>query len=157
VSLTGRIVNGALAGAAGTTALNAVTYLDMSLRGRPSSSTPEASIEKLAEKASVQIPGDEETRQNRVSGLGALNGLVTGVIVGATLGALGAGRRGSQRATAAAAMLTAMVSANASMASLGVTDPREWSASDWASDAVPHLAYGWVTASALRKLGGPGS
>jgi hypothetical protein len=38
------ILRGVAAGAAGTTALNAVTYLDMVLRGRGASSTPEESV-----------------------------------------------------------------------------------------------------------------
>lgn len=39
-----------------------------------------------------------------------------------------------------------MLGANGPMAGLGVTDPRSWSAGDWAADVVPHLAYGLVTA-----------
>ncbi len=39
---------GAAAGAAGTTALNAVAYLDMAVRGRPASSTPEDTVERLS-------------------------------------------------------------------------------------------------------------
>jgi hypothetical protein len=35
------------------------------------------------------------------------------------------------------------------MAALDVTDPRTWSPSDWASDVVPHLAYGCTTAAAF--------
>ena len=35
-----RLLAGIAAGAAGTTALNATTYLDMALRGRPASRTP---------------------------------------------------------------------------------------------------------------------
>jgi hypothetical protein len=34
------VLRGAAAGAAGTTALNAVTYLDMVVRGRPASDAP---------------------------------------------------------------------------------------------------------------------
>ena len=34
------LLSGAAAGAAGTTALNVITYLDIALRGRPTSSTP---------------------------------------------------------------------------------------------------------------------
>ncbi|MGI8900330.1 MAG: hypothetical protein ACR2HA_05280 [Nocardioides sp.] len=34
------VLAGVAAGAAGTTALNAVTYLDMAIRGRGTSSTP---------------------------------------------------------------------------------------------------------------------
>jgi hypothetical protein len=40
---------GLVAGAAGTTALNAITYLDMAIRGRPASDTPERTIERLSE------------------------------------------------------------------------------------------------------------
>src|SRR3954447_1151448 len=75
-STLGWVLRGCAAGAAGTTALNAVTYLDMTIRGRGTSSTPEQTVERLAEKVHVPIPGDEEKRQNRVQGLGPLTGLV---------------------------------------------------------------------------------
>lgn len=155
MSITARIIKGAIAGAAGTTALNAATYLDMAARGRPTSDLPEQTIEKLAQKASLEIPGDAHTRPNRVSGLAALNGLAAGVMAGAVLGALGfGGARPGRLITTVTATLAAMGPSNASMASLGLTDPRHWSAADWASDVVPHLAYGWVTAAALRRLDG---
>jgi hypothetical protein len=32
------------------------------------------------------------------------------------------------------------------LAAAGVSDPRSWDASSWASDIVPHLAYGAVVA-----------
>jgi hypothetical protein len=38
------------------------------------------------------------------------------------------------------------------MTVLKITDPRQWSTSDWLSDLVPHLAYGVVAAAALRGL-----
>ncbi len=38
------------------------------------------------------------------------------------------------------------------MAALGISDPRTWSAQDWAADVVPHLAYGLVTAATLAGL-----
>src|SRR5687768_12165873 len=82
ISRAGWMLRGAAAGAAGTTALNAVTYLDMAVRGRATSSTPERTVEKLAEKAHVPIPGEDETRVNRVQGLGAVTGLVAGIGVG---------------------------------------------------------------------------
>jgi len=40
-TMTGSFARGLLAGAAGTTALTAVTYLDLALRGRPASTLPE--------------------------------------------------------------------------------------------------------------------
>ncbi len=67
ISVLGWALRGAAAGAAGTTALNAVTYLDMTVRGRGASSTPERTVEKLAEKAHVPIPGDAVTRSNALS------------------------------------------------------------------------------------------
>ena len=137
----GWTLRGAAAGAAATTALNAVTYLDMALRGRPSSSTPEQTVEKLAEKAHVQIPGDEEHRQNRVQGLGPLTGLVAGIGVGVVAGLARAAGFGSSTLLTTAGVL---VAANGPMTVLGITDPRSWSATDWISDVVPHLAYGLV-------------
>src|SRR5919202_6254675 len=77
---------GAAAGAAGTTALNTVTYLDMVLRARPASSTPEASADALAKRTGVTIPGNDEERQNRLAGLGPLLGIASGVGVGVLLG-----------------------------------------------------------------------
>ncbi len=44
-----RLVWGATAGAVGTTVLNAVTYGDMLLRGRPSSGVPAKAAGKLAD------------------------------------------------------------------------------------------------------------
>ncbi|GAB3586786.1 hypothetical protein GCM10027445_65990 [Amycolatopsis endophytica] len=142
------ILRGAAAGAAGATALNAVTYADMVLRGRPASSTPEQSVRKIAATAGLGIPGDEQQRQARESGLGALLGLVTGTAVGAAYGALhGAGWRPGLLTGGFAATGAALAGANGPMVVLGITDPRDWSASDWLSDVVPHVAYGFVTAA----------
>src|SRR5450755_1803758 len=83
-----RLMQGAAAGAAGTTALNAVTYADMAMRARPSSSTPEQVVEELAKRSGHPVPGSGAERQNRLQGLGALSGLMTGVLVGALAGQL---------------------------------------------------------------------
>jgi hypothetical protein len=146
-----RLLQGAAAGAAGTTALNALTYLDMTLRGRPPSSTPERTVETMSGAVGVGIPGDDQTRPNRVQGLGALMGLATGVLVGAALGAAdeasgGVLHRLPASVLGAGVATSALVGANGPMALMGISDPRTWSASDWASDLVPHLGYGLVTA-----------
>src|SRR5688572_7821088 len=86
IGTVGWMLRGASAGAAGTTALNAVTYLDMAVRGRGASSTPEDTVEKLAATAHVPIPGQGETRQNRLRGLGPLMGLFAGIGVGVGAG-----------------------------------------------------------------------
>lgn len=146
------MVLGAAAGAAGTTALNAVTYLDMAVRGRPASTTPEKSVEKLSDLAGVDIPGDEQKRQHRLQGLGPLLGLGTGVAVGAVYGVLAQvpGLRALPGTLLAGGV--AMAGANAPMVGLGLTDPRSWSPAAWASDVVPHVAYGMTTARVLDAL-----
>ncbi|MCA1835324.1 MAG: hypothetical protein LC721_02865 [Actinobacteria bacterium] len=151
-SLRRAFLAGAAAGAAGTTALNAITYLDMAVPGRPPSSTPEDTIERLAEAVGVDIPGDGEVRQHRLSGLGALTGLVTGMSIGALGGLLTAQLRLPLPVLAVLIGAAAMAGSNTPMTALGVTDPRTWDATSWVSDVVPHLAYGAVTAAALTAL-----
>ncbi len=145
---------GAAAGAAGTTALNAVTYLDMAVRGRGSSGTPEQTVEVLADRAGVGIPGDPDTRDNRLQGLGSLSGIITGVSIGALIGALRSA--GLVPGRVLGPLITgglAMAGANVPMARLGISDPSEWGAQDWAADVVPHLAYGAVTHAVLEAVG----
>jgi hypothetical protein len=149
-SLGRALAVGAAAGAAGTTALNAVTYLDMAVRGRPTSDTPERTVERLADELGVEIPGDPDTRSNRVAGLGPLTGIAAGVGVGIAGGLL-AGRVRLPLPLAAVVLgAAAMAASDGSMAALGVTDPRTWPASSWLADLVPHLAYGAVTAAVLE-------
>jgi hypothetical protein len=143
------MLRGAAAGAAGTTALNVVAYLDMAVRGRPASSTPENTVEKLADAVHVPIAGQGTTRANRVEGLGALTGLVAGIGVG---GLLGLARASGFRAGTLLTTVTVLISTNGPMTVLGVTDPRTWSAVDWISDLVPHLAYAAVATTTLDAL-----
>jgi hypothetical protein len=145
------MLRGAVAGAAGTTALNTVTYLDMALRGRPASSTPEKTVERVADDLDARIPGSDEQQEARKSALGALMGIAAGTGVGAAFGLVrGAGLRVPAWLAAPAASAVAMLAGNGPMVALGVTDPRSWSRVDWISDVVPHLAYGVVTAVALE-------
>jgi hypothetical protein len=147
------LLAGATAGSAGTSALNAVTYVDMAVRARPASQTPQQSIEALADRLGVDVPGEGEERENRVEGLAPLMGILTGTALGAVLGiARRLGWRPPLGVDILTATAVAMVGANAPMASMGISDPRTWSASDWAADVVPHLAYGAVTAATLHAL-----
>jgi hypothetical protein len=145
----GWALRGAAAGAAGTTALNVVAYLDMAVRGRPASSTPERTVGRLAESVQLRVPGYGETQANRLEGLGALTGLVAGVGVG---GLLGLARASGFRAGTLLTTLTVLVSTNGPMTVLKVTDPRTWSVVDWISDLVPHLAYAAVVTNTLDAL-----
>lgn len=148
------LLAGAAAGAAGTTALNVVTYLDMATRGRASSNAPEDSAERLAEKAGITIPGEGETRDNRLAGLGPLLGVATGVGIGALAGAVLGGMRWRPPVSVLSVALgaAAMAGTDAPMALLGVTSPSSWKPADWAADVVPHLAYGAVTAAVVSSL-----
>lgn len=150
--LTG-LLGGAAAGAAGTTALNVVTYLDMVVRGRGASSVPEHSVEVLAAKAGVSIPGDADRHANRLTGLGALSGLLVGIGIGAAVGmARGLGWRPGTLPAAAIVGLGAMAVVDGPIVVLGISDPRTWAAVDWAADVIPHLVYGAVTAAVAQGL-----
>lgn len=148
------VVIGAVAGAVGTVALNATTYADMALRGRPSSSVPSQVVERLAGKLGVELSGEDETTQNRKSSLGALSGYAVGLGVGSAYGLVRPllGEVSVPRAGAALG-LAAMAGSDVPAAALGVTNPAEWGASSWASDIVPHLAYGVVAAAAYEAFG----
>jgi hypothetical protein len=155
---------GAAAGAAGTTALNAVTYLDMVLRARPTSTTPEETVRKAEELTHLPLSSngpDSEAAANRRSGLAGLLGIAAGLGTGAAYGLLRA-RLGKDiprdiplPVLAAVAALGADAGTLVPMAALGVSDPRSWSATSWISDIVPHLAYGAVTALVFEALSPP--
>lgn len=154
-SLGRRLVAGAIAGAAGTAALDATTYVDMAVRGRPPSTTPERTVEAMAASAGVEIPGTGDARAHRLHALGALSGIATGVAVGVGYRML-VPRSVEERPVIAVPLLTVatMTATNGSMAAYGVTDPRTWSASDWWSDLVPHLVFAAVAHGTVRALSG---
>lgn len=144
------LLDGAIAGAVGSTALNVVSYLDMALRGRPASTTPERTAGRLTEVLHVGL-GPEDRAANRRSGLGPLLGYATGVVGGAVLTALAARRL---PLPVAAGLLGAgvMLGTDSVMTVLRITNPRQWSRADWVSDAVPHAAYGLAAAATLRRI-----
>ncbi|WP_232232090.1 hypothetical protein [Mycobacterium triplex] len=147
------VLCGAAAGAAGTTTLNAITYLDIAARGRATSSTPERTVEAMARLFGLTIPGNGDVLANRISGLGALTGYAAGIGMGIILGlayALG-WRPGLPVATLVASAI-ALIGTNGPMTVLGVTNPLTWSLVDWISDLIPHLGYGVVTALVLHYL-----
>jgi hypothetical protein len=137
------LLRGAAAGAAGTTVLNAVTYLDMAWRGRPASSMPEHAADKLAQLAGHPVEGTGETKRNRLIGLGALSGIATGISVGSVAGFL---RPIVLRLGPVFGPVliggAAMAASDVPLVKLGLTDTKTWSSTDWVSDVVPHLAFG---------------
>lgn len=154
------VIAGVLGGAVGTTALNAVTYLDMALRARPASSTPEETVRKVEDLTPVALSSehpDSSAAANRRSGLGALLGIASGLGMGALYGLVRCrwGRDLPLPLLALGAGLGANTGTTAPMAAVGVSDPRSWSASSWISDIVPHLAYGAATALAFEAMAPP--
>jgi hypothetical protein len=149
-----RLGAGLAAGAAGTSALNLVTYLDMTVRGRPASGLPEEDVERVAERLGIGL-GDGETADARKSGAGALMGFVTGLTAGVAWTLAAPVTRWLPRPLAAAAAgLGVMAATDGVSAALGTTDPRSWSASDWAADVIPHLAYGAACVWTCDRLRG---
>ena len=153
--MTTGLLRGAAAGAAGTTVLNAVTYLDMVVRGRGTSSTPEQLVEKITKTVGVDVPGDDDTRENRLQGLGPLSGIAVGIAVGAASGLVG--RLLAKHGRHVPAPLAVLVISAAAMALsdvplklFGISDPKDWALKDWAADIVPHLAYGATTYATLK-------
>jgi hypothetical protein len=151
------LLAGIAAGAAGTTALNAVTYLDMAARARPASSTPDATVRKAQELTGIDLGESTEDVENRRSALGALLGIASGLATGALYGLLRPRlRQVPLGVLGIGAGLAANVGTTGPMAALGVTDPRTWPADSWVSDLVPHLAYGLATAAVFESFRRPG-
>lgn len=143
---------GALAGAVGTLALDAVTYLDIAGRGREPSSVPASVAGRIADEAGVDL-GDDEHAGNRREAIGALMGYATGVAFGACYGYVRGRRRRLPSVVSGAALGAFVMAATDASATLaGATDPSEWSGADWLADLVPHAAYGIVTALAFDRL-----
>jgi hypothetical protein len=149
---------GSAAGAVGTVALNAVTYGDMIVRGRPASSVPSQVAGQLVEKAGIDLSAENEeqdgpTAQNRQSGLGALQGFGVGLGIGTVYGLVRPSLGDVSKIRAGIVLcMAAMVASDGPAVALGVTDPRQWNLNSWLSDIVPHLAYGLATALSYDAL-----
>lgn len=167
--MANRIVAGAIAGAAGVVALNAVGYLDMLLRGRPASDLPARVAGKLADEMGLpfdlnsdadtdddDVPelGDEDEPDapaNRREALGALLGMASGVGIGVCYGIARLILPRPPAWLAGTALgAAAMAASDYPATRLGLTEPRDWTATDWASDVLPHMAFGVVTAIAFE-------
>lgn len=159
--MTNRILAGLIAGAAGTVALNVATYVDMFIRGRPASTLPAKVAGKLADEIGLPLDFDdddattEKRQSNREEALGALLGMANGLGIGVVYGVVRSViPRPPAWMSGAALGALAMASSDYPATQLGLTNPRDWSGSDWAADVGPHMAYGVTTAvvfEAIRK------
>ncbi len=165
--MANRIFAGAIAGAAGVVALNAVGYLDMLVRGRPASDMPSRVAGALADEMGLPFVGkadededaderddDDDTDDltddaaaNRREAIGALLGMANGVGIGVAYGIVRLILPRPPAWLAGAALgAAAMAASDYPATRLGLTEPRDWTATDWASDVLPHMAFGIVTA-----------
>ena len=152
------VVDGAMAGALGTLALNALTFADMAVRGRPSSAVPVDTVQRLERGAGVDLAagGGEEVGRHRREGIGALLGYLTGTALGVAYALVGRPLPGLARLhpllAGGAVGAAAMVAANGGAVVARATDPRRWGVAGWIADIVPHAGYGVVTATAYDRL-----
>ncbi|MGY1839728.1 MULTISPECIES: hypothetical protein [unclassified Modestobacter] len=154
--MTGTFTRGLLAGAAGTTALNAVTWLDMAVRGRPASTLPEETADALARAAGRPIRGSRQERASRRTALGAMSGITNGVALGVVSSVVrSAGVRLSFPVGAVVKGAASSAATNLPVAALGVSDPTTWTRQDWFGDALPHLAYGATVQAVVSGLPTP--
>lgn len=148
--------SGILAGAAGTTALNAYGYLKQGLAGTPSSNSPQQSAKAVAEAAGIEIPGRGDELENRVEGFGPLTGYAVGLGVGAIAGGIrGLGVKIPIWLAPAVVGLGAMAISDGAMTALKLTNPKTWTTLSVLQDAAPHLIYGAVTTLALHRMVDP--
>ena len=151
-------LRGLVAGAVGTIALDLATYLDMAIRGRSSSNAPSNMVKIIAEKIHLPLSSqgassEDQTAQNRESGLGALLGYVNGLGTG-VMYAIVRSQFDEIPVPLAAALvgLTAMAGSDIPLVSLGASDPRTWGIAGWLADAVPHLVYGIVAVATYEAM-----
>jgi hypothetical protein len=129
------------AGAAGSALLNAATYADMAIRGRPASKVPRRVIKEFARWGGVRrLP------RARTEGLSMLLGYADGLATGMLFGVLRPRARDVPWyfAGAGIAAYTLMLSEGIAIA-MRKTDARKWGIAGLLEDVVPRLLYGCVT------------
>ncbi len=156
-SVARRLLWGAASGAIGTTVLNAITYGDMLLRGRPASGTPAKAAGILADDigiSSLRTDNDDPKAEHRRQAAGALLGYATGVGIGMVAAVtLARGNGDGLIRNGVLLGVAAMAASDGPIVLTGASDPRTWSPADWLSDIVPHMAYGLATAASLGSRG----
>ncbi len=149
------VLKGLLAGAAGTIALEIVSYGDMLLRGRPASELPATVVQKIATRmgASEFAHADDAATKARRSAVGALLGYGVGLGAGVGYALMRPNVERWLPWPIGGAMLGAvtLIASEGSATALGATDWSTWSTAEWIADIVPRTLYGltaaWVVES----------
>lgn len=146
------LIKGAVAGLVGTATLELMTNTDIVVRARPPSQIPAEMAGRLANFAGLEL-GNKKQAARRTNAAGAVMGYLTGAMVGTAYGML-AGRMRTRPLWVGGPTVSALAMAGANLPAIamGITKPTTWTASDWLSDLVPHLAYGFATAAAFEAL-----
>lgn len=145
------VTGGLLAGAAGATAKNAVSYLDQALTHDAPPSSPNSST--VAQTAgSVADAAGAETSGARVTAAGALGGLGIGLGVGAVAGVVRGANRTPNPLVAALITGLAAMGVGDGLAAVTHSSKKVTQPTQLARDVVSHTAYGAVTAYALHRI-----
>lgn len=148
-------LRGALAGAAGTCALNFAAYLDMAATRRPASEVPRLAAHAIAAKLGLEPkPIDDEPSLSRWEGFGEALGHVHGVSQGIGYAVLrGTVLDGPPWWVGAMSLcLETFVVGEGTCVALGATDPTTWGVAGYARGLGLRLAFGVVTALAYEAL-----
>ena len=145
------------AGAVGTIALDAMSYLDMLVRGRPASTVPAKVATRITDAVGIGL-GEESRKDSRGNAIGGLLGNLTGVSVALCYGLT---RRFTARPptlpTGLAVGAVAMVTSDVPATLTGATRPSQWGWVGWLADIAPHAVYGLVTVAVHDALSGRGT
>jgi hypothetical protein len=152
------ILKGTAAGAVGTVALDITSYADMVIRGRSASNAPARLVSTVANIVGLPLSShgvgvEDETAQNRASGLGALLGYMNGLGMGLIYGLLRSQREEVSIPLASIGVgLAAMAASDIPLVTLKVSNPKTWGVSGWAADIIFHLIYGLATVTTFEAL-----
>ena len=147
----GRVAQGVAAGCAGIVALEVASYADQYVRARAASRTPTRLGEALADSLAIDL-GQGRERRRRASALGPIAGYVDGGLLGVGWAVVSANPGRSLPRGVVLLAAGAWLGSNGPLIALGISDPRTWTPGEWASDAVPHAAYGATAALMVALL-----
>lgn len=148
----GILSSGLIAGAAGTAALNIVTYADMAFRGRPASRLPSEVAQRLLAKVGATSAA---TSDERADGAGALLGYASGLTYGLVYASFRRARPEWRPGAADVGVLAGISATGETVATiLGLTNPRRWGLEGWMMTAVPRLTYALTAITVFQRIEG---